>query len=107
MLHGRFDIRDLLAFIAPHEEHARCNPVRFAESNGSLNLFHRNPALHRIEDLLRAAFRPDPDSRATELTEQARNFLVDSISPRDALERYVDIAPIHLGGKRVEPAVVN
>ncbi len=64
MLNGGLNVFDLLAFVAPHQEHADLNSVLLAKSNRIAHLLNGNAALHGVENALRAALRTDPNAKA-------------------------------------------
>src|SRR5579863_10390585 len=55
VLDGGFNIGELLALIAPHEEHARLYSMGTTQSHRLLNLFHGHAAFHGIKNSLGAA----------------------------------------------------
>ena len=69
VLYRRFDIREFLSFVTPHEEHSGLNASRLAQLHCRLHLLDGHASLHRVQHPLRAAFRPDPDAKAAEIRE--------------------------------------
>src|ERR1700678_4253239 len=66
VIHGGLNVGDLLAFVAPHEEHAGLDAVLFAKRNSLPHLLHLYTALHSVQNALRTAFRSDPDTEASQ-----------------------------------------
>ena len=68
-LDGGRNVLELLALVAPHEEHADLDAVTSREFDGAAHLLDADTALHRIEDALAAALGADPDAIAAQLGE--------------------------------------
>ncbi len=107
MLDGRFDILQLFALVAPHQEHAGLDAPRLASGDRRLHLPHGDAAFHGIEDSLRAAFGADPNTEATKLGEQVDDFVVQAVGAGNALERDAQATASHFRGVLAQPAVVN
>ena len=76
---GGFDVFDLFAFIAPHEEHAALDVACAAQVYGALDLLHLDAAVHGVENALRTALRADPDAEAAELGEKIEHLFVEAV----------------------------
>ena len=107
VLDGGFNVRQLLAFVAKHEEHAGLNSPVAAERDGLAHLLDFDAPLHGVENSLRAALRSDPHAEAAELSQRVRHARVEAVGARDALEGNAQAAALHLGGVFDHPAVVD
>ena len=74
---GGFDVAQILAFVAPHQEHAGLDAVLAAQRDCFAHLLDRDAALHGIQDSLRAALRADPHAKAAQFRQRLRH-LADS-----------------------------
>src|ERR1700710_724181 len=107
MIDGCFDVVQLFAFVAPHQEHATFYAAFTGGCDGLLALLDLDASIHSVEDPLRAAFGPDPDAEAAEFGKQIEHFGVETIGAGDALEGDTQAAAAHLCGIIADPFVID
>ncbi len=107
MFVGGLDVRDFLAFVAPHEEHAGAYSVLLELPHRVADLRDGHAAFHRVQQALRTALGPDPHPVAAQFGKLRGHARVQTIRTRDALKWDVQSAAPHLRGELVQPAVVD
>ena len=107
MFVGRFDIGELFAFVAPHEEHARADTVLFELAHRGADLRNRHAAFHCVQQTLRTALGADPHPVAAQFGKLCGHPRGQAIRASDALEWNTQAAAPHLSGILIQPAVVN
>src|SRR5215475_8885253 len=83
---GRLDIAELFSFIAPHQKHARLYSAGPAQRDSLLHLLDGHPALHCVEDSLRAALGADPKPETSHGRQSVDNRGSKPVGARDTLE---------------------
>src|SRR3954453_2250791 len=107
VIDGGFYVIQLLALVAPHEEHTGLDSVAPAKSHRVTDLLDGNTALHGIENALRTALGADPDAHASELGENRCDRFIDPVGPRNAFERNPQTAAIHLRRVFADPPMMD